>query len=64
MKVRALKRLAGSYGLLEKGNVIDLPNYLANDLLALGYVEVVDDEAKEPELSVKRRGRKNAAGQS
>lgn len=65
MKVRALKRLAGSYGLLDKGNIIDLPNYLANDLLALGYVEIfIDDEAAGPESSVKRRGRKNAAGQS
>lgn len=39
MKIRALKRLAGSYGLLDKGDVIDLPNYVANDLVAMGYAE-------------------------
>lgn len=45
MKVRALKRLAGSYGLLDKGDVIDLPNYIANDLIALGYAVAVEEVA-------------------
>lgn len=57
MKVCALKRLVGSYGLLEKGDVINLPNYLANDLLALGYVEAVAEEVALEEPKRKRRGR-------
>ena len=70
MKIRALKRLAGSYGLLNKGDVIDLPNYLANDLLALGYVEVVAEivsadaevvPAVEAIPDKPKRGRKNAS---
>jgi len=70
MKIRALKRLAGSYGLLNKGDVIDLPNYLANDLLALGYAEVVAEivsadaevvPAVDATPDKPKRGRKNAS---
>lgn len=46
MKIRALKRLAGSYGMLDKGDVIDLPNYVANDLIAMGYASAVEDETE------------------
>lgn len=64
MKIRALKRLAGSYGLLDKGDVIDLPNYVANDLIAMGYAEdateVVDDgsgqDIKPPTKGRRKRG--------
>jgi hypothetical protein len=48
MKIRALKRLAGSYGLLDKGVVIDLPNYVANDLIA-------SDAADEPAAKGRRK---------
>lgn len=57
MKVCALKRLIGSYGLLNKGDVIDLPNYLANDLLALGYAEAVDEKPAAEVKVRKTRGR-------
>lgn len=60
MKIRALKRLAGSYGMLDKGDEIDLPNYVANDLIAMGYAEAVviaDDgsDAATSEPSTKGR---------
>lgn len=59
MKIRALKRLAGSYGLLDKGVVIDLPNYVANDLIAMGYAEAVvegrSDAADEPAAKGRRK---------
>lgn len=68
MKVRALKRLVGSYGMLDKGDCIDLPNYVANQLLASGYVAAVEeDQPSSDEKQIvtppqKRRGRKDASG--
>lgn len=68
MKVRALKRLVGSYGMLDKGDCIDLPNYVANQLLASGYVAAVDEDQPSPNEETvatppqKRRGRKDASG--
>lgn len=39
MKIKALKTLVGNYGRMNEGMVADLPNWQANQLLALGYVE-------------------------
>ena len=71
MKIRALKRLAGSYGMLDKGDEIDLPNYVANDLIAMGYASAVEKavaptdeqvpEAKEQHRPAAGR-RKRASG--
>lgn len=65
MQIRALKRLVGSYGTLEKREVADLPKFLAVELIALGHVEAVEAAADvEPEAiepPAKTRGRKNAA---
>lgn len=58
MKVRALKSLFGSYGTLRRGDAIELPNYLANELLALGYVEKASEEVATiivPEISNEKR---------
>lgn len=63
MKIRSLKRLCGSYGVLGRGDTIDLPNYLAAELIALNYAEPVDDTpAPREEVSQRKtKGRKNAA---
>ena len=65
MKVRALKSLFGSYGTLRRGDEIELPNHLANELLALGYVEIATGEVSQvvtPEISnTKRPGRPRKA---
>lgn len=39
MKIKALKTLVGNYGRMDEGMVAELPNWQANQLLALGYVE-------------------------
>ena len=70
MKIRALKTLVGEYGRLAKGDIVDLPNWQAKPLLALGYVETVkeignaehqDQKAPGGKLH-RRRGRKPKSG--
>lgn len=62
MKVRALKSLFGIYGTLRRGEIVELPNYLANELLALGYVEIASDNDAPPEaINEKRPGRPRKA---
>lgn len=58
MKIKAIKALVGDYGRLSKGDVIDLPNYVANQLLAYGYVELVRDEP-EQKPAPRGKGKKN-----
>lgn len=64
MKVRAMTTLLGSYGRLNEGQVIDMPNWQASRLLARGYVEYVQEvgydqheDAKTSRSQLHRGGR-------
>ena len=52
MKFKALKALVGDYGRLNKGDEIDLPPHIANQLLAFGYIIVRDQPTR-------RKGKKH-----
>lgn len=47
MKIKALKTLVGNYGQMNEGMVADLPNWQANQLLALGYAEKFTGEVND-----------------
>ena len=47
MKIKALKTLVGEYGRLDRGDIVDLPSFIAGQLLALGYIERVAEMEHE-----------------